>query len=52
MKDEMIRKIYWQVIKQDKSAKKPELFYNLEGDWVISYEQGGQKYLIMIEEID
>ena len=52
MKDEMIRKIYGQLIKWDKSVKKPELFYNLEGDWVISYKQGRQKYLIMIEEID
>ncbi len=50
-KEEMIAKIFGQVIKQDKSAKHVEMFYNLEGDWVIQYQQGRQKYLVMIEEI-
>ena len=50
-KEEMLVKIYSQVIKKDSSAKHTELFYNLEGDWVIQYQQGRKKYLVMIEEI-
>ncbi len=50
-KEEMVRKIFSEVIKKDKTAKRPEMFYNLEGDWVIQYQQGRQKYLVMIEEL-
>ena len=50
-KEEMIEKIFSEVIKKDKTAKRPEMFYNLEGDWVIQYQQGRQKYLVMIEEL-
>lgn len=50
-KEQMIEKIFSEVIKKDKTAKRPEMFYNIEGDWVIQYQQGRQKYLIMIEEL-
>lgn len=50
-KEEMVRKIFSEVIKKDKTAKRPEMFYNLEGDWVIQYQQGRQKYLVMIGEL-
>lgn len=50
-KEQMISKIFSEVIKQDKSVTHPEMFYNLEGDWVVQYQQGRKKYLVMIEEI-
>lgn len=50
-KDEMLAKIFGDVIKLDKSAKHPVMFVNLEGDKVITYTQGRSKFLVTIEEI-
>lgn len=36
---------------EDKSSKHAKMFYNLEGDWVIQYQQGRQKYLVIVEEL-
>ena len=50
-KDEMIKKIY-NLLSEDCEALDLDYYYNLEGDYVVSYKQGGKKYLITIEEID
>lgn len=49
-REEMMRKIFGQVIKWDDTANNPALFVNIEGDWVITYQQGRKKYVIAITE--
>lgn len=50
-KEEMLRNIFGQVIKVDKTAKHPEMFVNMENEWVITYKQGRKKYAVIIEEV-
>lgn len=40
------------VLKHDDSVSDIDLYYNLEGDYVVSYKQGGQKKLITIDYIE
>lgn len=48
MKEEILKKIYKLVSEEVEGA---ELFNNLEGDPVIIYKHGGEKYLITIEQL-
>lgn len=48
MDEKIINNIKEFLSKTDKTIKNIETFYNLEGDYVMSYVQNGQKKIISI----
>ena len=44
---ELLKNTEW-----DEPITNVKVFYNMEGDWVLSYEQDDQKKLITIDYID
>ena len=38
-----------KILEEEKDITNVELFYNLEGDWVISYVYDNEKYLLNID---
>lgn len=40
------------MLRENDTVSKVEMFYNLEGDWVISYWQDGFKKLLTIDIIE
>ena len=40
-----------KIMENETEIKDIELFYNIEGDWVISYVYNDQKYLLNIMEL-
>ena len=52
MDDRVIDNIVEFVLKPDEMISDVETFYNLEGDYVATYVQDGQKKLLTITYID
>lgn len=52
MDDKVIDNIRKFVLEPDKTISSIETFYNIEGDYVVSYIQDEQKKLITIDYID
>jgi hypothetical protein len=52
MDEKIIENIKELVLEPDDTVKDIEIFYNLEGDYVVSYTQDGQKKLITIMYVD
>ena len=52
MDDQVIDNIKEFVLEPDETISDIETYYNLEGDYVASYVQDGQKKLITISYID
>ncbi len=52
MDDKTIDNIKEFVLEPDDTISDVETFYNLEGDYVVSYVQDGQKKLITIDYVD
>lgn len=49
-KKDMISNIFSEVVKKDKTVKRPMLL-SQDGEWIIQYQQGRQKYIISIDEV-
>ena len=49
-KKDMISNIFREVVKKDKTVKRPMLL-SRGGEWIIQYQQGRQKYIISIDEV-
>lgn len=49
-KKDMISNIFSEVVKKDKTIKRPALIIQ-NGEWIIQYQQGRQKYIISIDEV-
>ena len=49
-KKDMISNIFSEVVKKDKTVKRPVLIIQ-NGEWIIQYQQGRQKYIISIDEV-
>lgn len=49
-KKDMISNIFSEVVKKDKTIKRPMLIIQ-NGEWIIQYQQGRQKYIISIDEV-
>ena len=49
-KKDMISNIFSEVVKKDKTVKRPMLL-SRSGEWIIQYQQGRQKYIISIDEV-
>lgn len=52
MDETVIDNIKEFVLEPDDTISNVEAFYNLEGDYVVSYVQDGQKKLITIDYVD
>lgn len=49
-KDDIMGDIFHMLI-HNETTENTRLFHNIEGDQVVTYEQNGERFLVVIEEL-